>query len=99
MDFQRMLYTESLAYTQPSALIKGYLSVFELQQIAAISGHKFLSELDRYLTPASLAILSKGVMQSLFLMTFGTILAVGYAPPLTESPIFPSENISRHVNC
>jgi hypothetical protein len=89
-----MLYAQTLAYTQVHALGTGYLlSVTELQQIGALAGHSFLLELDRKLTPTHLASCSQASLQALFLMIFGTILAVGYASPPADSPLFPLEDV------
>ena len=43
ISFQRMLYAESLAYTQPTSDEKHHLSVPELQQIGAVAGHNVLN--------------------------------------------------------
>ncbi|KAH8784212.1 hypothetical protein F5882DRAFT_497775 [Hyaloscypha sp. PMI_1271] len=54
VSFQRMLYAESLAYTQPTSEEKHHLSIPELQQIGGIAGHTILLFLDGRLKPDSL---------------------------------------------
>jgi hypothetical protein len=97
LEFQRMLYAQSLAYTQHTSLHKHNLSITELEQIAGHAGHNFLMELDSKLRPTVLSGLSRDELLSLFLLIFGTILAVGYASPVKESPIFPADDVSNSV--
>jgi len=80
LSFQRMLYSESLAYIQPTTEEQHHLSVYELQQIGAIAGHDFLKFLDGKLRPESLKRCAKDNLHALFLVV-GTILAVGYTVP------------------
>jgi hypothetical protein len=93
LSFQRMLYAQSLAYTQTLASYPDCLSVTELQQVAALAGHSFLLGLDKRFTPDQLGKCSGGELRALFLVTFGTILAVGYASPEADSPEFPLYNV------
>jgi hypothetical protein len=81
-----MIYAESLAYTQPTAPDKHYLSIPELRQIGAIAGHEVLKCLDNKLKPQSLRDCSYGDIQALFLLVFGTILAISYTVPSPEDP-------------
>jgi hypothetical protein len=83
--FQRMLYAESLAYIQPIAKDHHDLSLRELQQIGAVTGHSFLKFLDDKLRPQSLKHCSKEALQALFLLVVGTILAAGYTVPVVDS--------------
>jgi hypothetical protein len=92
-DFQQMLYAQSLAYTQTPTSHPDYLSITQLEQIAAIAGHSLLLELDRKLTPDHLAKCSKHDLQALFLIAFGAILAVGYTSPPADSPLFPMQEV------
>ncbi len=94
-NFQRMLYAQSLAYNQATEPDEEELGILELQHIGAVSGHAFLAELDQKLTPMALANSSHDSLQALFLLIFGTILAVGYSPPIDNSPIFPVEDVSN----
>jgi hypothetical protein len=94
-EFQRMLYAQSLAYTQQTSTDKHYLSIAELQQIAGLAGQSFLVDFDWMLRPEFLASCSKNRLQALLLVTFGTILAVGYASPVNDSPIFPEKHVSK----
>jgi hypothetical protein len=68
INFQRLIYTESLAYTQLMAPNKHPLSVLGLQQIGAMAGHEFLQFLDRKLKPDTLKICTKAELQSLCLL-------------------------------
>jgi hypothetical protein len=97
-DFQTMLYAQSVAYTgTPAETIRIYSAseVEQLVQLAAISGHSLILQLDRTLTPATLATYSQDGLRALFLILFGTILAVGYATPVGTSPMFPQEVVSN----
>jgi hypothetical protein len=89
ISFQRMLYAESLAYTQPTSDEKHHLSVPELQQIGAIAGHNVLNFLYLKLNSDSLRSSSKHDLEAVFLLLVGTILAVGYSYPNTsaENPV------------
>jgi hypothetical protein len=91
-----MLYAQSLAYTRSPISDTGYFSARELQQIAALAGHSFLLELDRKLTPTHLASCSQEGLEALFLVIFGTTLAVGYASPVAYSPPFPMQDVRIH---
>jgi hypothetical protein len=85
LNFQRMLYAESLAYIQPTTEEQHHLSIQELQQIGAITGHNFLKFLDEKLRPQSLQQCSKEDLHALFLLIVGTILAVGYTDPVVDT--------------
>jgi hypothetical protein len=89
ISFQRMLYAESLAYTQPTSDEKHHLSVPELQQIGAVAGHNVLTFLDLKLKSDSLRSASKHDLEAMFLLLVGTILAVGYSNPKmsAENPV------------
>lgn len=69
------------------------MSILELQQIGAIAGQKILSALDYKLRPQNLAKSSKQDLEALFLVVFGTILAVGYTAPTMNYPAFPSTQV------
>ena len=58
------------------------LSVLEWQQIGAMAGHGFLQFLGRKLKSDTLKIYTKAELQSVSLLLFGTILAVGYTRPV-----------------
>ena len=73
-----MLYAQYLTYTQQTSSDKPHLSIVELQQIAALSGHNFLLRLDGILRPTVLTGFSQEDLQAL-LVLFGTILAAGHA--------------------
>lgn len=90
MCFQRMVYTESLAYTQSTSQHRHFLSVTELHQIGAIAGHTWLQTLDEKVKPQYLSTCSKEELHVLFLLLIGTVLAVGYTRPARAppSPIF-----------
>jgi len=86
--FQRMIYAESLAYTQSTACDKHYLSISELRQIGALAGHEVLKFLDNKLKPQSLKDASYNDIQSYFLIVFGTILLlpIPYPPRKLLNP-------------
>jgi len=105
--FRLMIYAISLAHTQQSQNQNsnheygyGYqLSVLDLQKIGALAGKRCLRFLDDTFTATSLAKIfkdgnAKGKIQALFLLAFGTVLAIGYAKPITESPVFPVHEVS-----
>lgn len=93
LNFQRMLYAESLAYIQPVSSNKHFLTVLELQQIGAICGQEVLSILDSRLRPQALAKSSKPDLEVLFLVIVGTILAASYTTPAIEYPLFPTTKV------
>ncbi|CZR64042.1 uncharacterized protein PAC_13939 [Phialocephala subalpina] len=78
IKFQRMLYAISLAYTQPTL---HPLTLPEIYEVGCIAGHDFLTILDERLKPQSLKECSEAELRALFLVVFGTILAVGYTQP------------------
>lgn len=81
VSFQRMLYAESLAYTQPISEENYHLSVPELQRIGAIAGHTILLFLDWRHKPDSLRACSRETLEATFLLLAGTILAIRYTHP------------------
>jgi hypothetical protein len=89
-----------LAYTQPTAAIKHPLSVAELQQIGAMAGQDFLRFLDQKLKTDSLktCVKVKEEGQALFLLLFGTILAVGYTNPVVGNPNAHSGEVSSSIS-
>ncbi|KAH9214241.1 hypothetical protein DL95DRAFT_462229 [Leptodontidium sp. 2 PMI_412] len=80
--FQQMIYAISSAYTRNDG---SFLIAEELHQFGSIAGHDFLTYLDEKLKPMSLARCSHSEMRALFLWVFGTILAVGYAQPSSNT--------------
>jgi len=87
-QFHRMIYAISLAYAQPNSSNEHQFTTPELLQIGSIAGHNFLAGLDKLLKPQQLRSCSRSQFQSLYLMIFGTILAVGYTnlPALETTP-------------
>lgn len=93
INFQRMIYAISLAYTQPTAPDRDDLSIEELHQIGSVAGHGLLKELDERLKPQSLNDCSGDDLRALFLLVFGTILAVGYTKPeISSKPALEQQN-------
>ena len=90
-NFQRMIYAISLAYTQKGVTDSRPLSISELTQIGSIAGHEFLAFLDEKLKPQFLKNCSEADLHALFLLVMGTILAVGYIEPDTNSSEFQKE--------
>lgn len=93
-DFRCMLYAISLAHTQQYSTQRHEYIVIELQTIGCLAGERCLRFLDKKLTPQSLGSLSRNELQALFLMVLGTVLAIGYAQPVAQSPPFPSPQVS-----
>jgi len=92
INFQRMIYAISLAYTQPTAPERHHLSIEELNQIGSVAGHGLLKELDERLKPQSLNDCSGDELRALFLLVFGTILAVSYTNPGISSKPGPGQH-------
>lgn len=88
MDYQRMIYAVSLAYTQHTALDKHLLSISELLQVGSLAGHTFLKFLDKKLETQSLNDCSRTDLQTLFLLVIGTILAIFYTEPAANKVSF-----------
>jgi len=93
-DFQSMIFAILLAHFQTTTAWKRMYTALELQQIGFLAGERLLSFLEKRLTAQSLASLSRNELQVLFLMIVGTILAIRYAQPVTESPPFPPMEVS-----
>ncbi len=93
-DFQRMIYTQSLAYTSYTFPNIRELPVLGLQQIGGITDCRSLTKN----SPQWLAECSKDDLQALFLLVIGTILAVGYTKPVTEFPLFPQNQVRKPFN-
>jgi len=90
--FQAMLYGTSLAYLRPNQQIYAdSLPKPTLIQLAAAAGHRFLHYLDQQLQVAELAVADIARRQSLFILVFGTILAVSYSYK-TQAATTPSES-------
>ncbi|KAH7386540.1 hypothetical protein BKA64DRAFT_145627 [Cadophora sp. MPI-SDFR-AT-0126] len=79
MNFQLMLYATSLAHIQQTAPNNHEYSITDLLQIGSVAGHNFLKYLDDKFKPQKLAKCTGDDIRALFLLAFGTILAVGYA--------------------
>jgi hypothetical protein len=88
--FQQMVYAQSLVHTQINAPEGHTLSMLELQQIAAIAGHR--KNIDIQTKPQILAQRrSREELLSLLLILIGTILAVGYTRPAEKFQPMASE--------
>lgn len=79
INFRLMLYATSLAHIQQTLPDGNEFDVPDLLQIGSVAGHEFLKHLDEKLKPQKLAKCTGDDIRSLFLLAFGTILAVGYA--------------------
>ncbi|PVH78541.1 hypothetical protein DL98DRAFT_516715 [Cadophora sp. DSE1049] len=79
VNFRLMLYATSLAHIQRTIPENREFDVPELLQIGSVAGHEFLKHLDEKLKPQKLAKCTGDDIRALFLLAFGTILAVGYA--------------------
>ncbi|KAE9365634.1 hypothetical protein N431DRAFT_286554, partial [Stipitochalara longipes BDJ] len=90
-NFQSMINAISLVHTQ-RRMRKKYMRpriLLALRKIGSLAGERVLCFLEKSLTAQSLGSLSRNEIQVLFLMIVGTILAIGYSQPITESPPFP----------
>ncbi|KAH8748730.1 hypothetical protein F5882DRAFT_386889 [Hyaloscypha sp. PMI_1271] len=99
LSFQRMLYSQSLAYLRLATEDKYRINVLELRQIGAITGQGFLKFLDSKLRPQSLASCAKEEIQTLYLLVIGTVLAVGYSSSVAEmlGPLTQSYAMRDHL--
>ncbi|PQE25322.1 zn 2cys6 transcription factor protein [Rutstroemia sp. NJR-2017a BBW] len=97
--FQKVIYTETLIYTNGhgwSRSILTGLTLEDLKMIGALSGQKWLELLEKQLKPHILASRTKEQLQLLFLLVFGTILAVGYTGPFEfESLQYDAKPLER----
>lgn len=100
-EFQALFHLQSLAYNQYAIpKLKGEPRNLELLRMGAMAGHRCLKALDKLLDPQALASNSKiggskiDKLRSLFLILVGTILAVGYTPPIVDFPTLPSQSIA-----
>jgi hypothetical protein len=80
--FQKVMYTETLIYTNGHEWNRPSFTIEDLKMIGALSGQQWLKLLEKQLKPHILASRTKEQLQLLFLLVFGTILAVGYTGPL-----------------
>jgi hypothetical protein len=101
LSFQRMLYSQSLAYLRLATEDKYRINVLELRQIGAITGQGFLKFLDSKLRPQSLASCAKEEIQTLYLLVIGTVLAVGYSSSVAEmlGPLTQVSNVAISISC
>jgi hypothetical protein len=84
--FQKMMFTGVFIYTASN---RPYPMVEDMKLIGALSGQEWLELLEKQLKPHILASRTKEHLQLLFLLVFGTVLAVGYTIPLDfEDPIY-----------
>lgn len=85
--FQLMLYATSLSYVHSdNTTYAGKLSVAELQELGAQAGHAILRYLERELCRPQLSRADREKGTVLFLLTFGTILAIRYTSPALHTP-------------
>jgi len=83
-SFQKMIYAESLAFTQYTSSWKHIFGIHDLHHFGAMAGQTWLRTLDRELKPQKLNTSSKEKLQALFLVLIGTILAVNYTRSVIE---------------
>jgi hypothetical protein len=98
-SFRLVIYAISLAHTQQSSDHEYQLTRAYLHKIGAFAGKRCPKFLDNTLTASSLSGIfkdrnAKNILQALFLLVFGTILAIRYAQPVTESPVLPVTEVS-----
>jgi hypothetical protein len=93
-QYHRMLYAISLVYTHPAVTDMQQLTIPKMLQVGSMAGHNFLKILDRLLKSQHLRSCSRDQVRSVFLLIFGSILAVGYMEPPPSAP----ENLARFKN-
>ncbi|RSM12584.1 hypothetical protein CEP52_002288 [Fusarium oligoseptatum] len=77
--FQTMLYSASFCYGHAhQSLYDEDMPMATLQQLGNRAGHDFLRFLDKNLNASQLATATLDKLRALFLVLFGTILAIGY---------------------
>ncbi|PQE17803.1 hypothetical protein CJF31_00005546 [Rutstroemia sp. NJR-2017a BVV2] len=86
-----MMSTEVFSYGTLEEWDQVSLTFEEMKLVGALSGQKWLELLEKQLKSHILASRTKEHLQLLFLLVFGTILAVGYTIPLE------SENLKYNV--
>jgi hypothetical protein len=97
--FQKVMYTETLIYTNGHEWDRPSFTIEDLKMIGALSGQKWLELLEKQLKPHILASRTKEQLQLLFLLVFGTILAVGYTGPLEfENPKYVCRRCMISIN-
>lgn len=92
LNFRRLIYSTSLAHVYWSGLHHDHsLTLQDLHHVSYLAGCDLIDTLDIFLSPQSLAESYIQRIQALFLLVFGTILAIGYSSRLTDSPPFPND--------
>ncbi|RSM15110.1 hypothetical protein CDV31_005191 [Fusarium ambrosium] len=77
--FQTMLYSASFSYGHDhQSMYEEDMPMATLQQLGNRAGHDFLRFLDKSLNALQLATATLDKLRALFLLLFGTILAIGY---------------------
>jgi hypothetical protein len=90
LDFRRLMYSASLAYVRSSSPhYEDSMNVAELHHISYLAGYDLVNALDLLFSPQSLAKSHLQRIRALFLLSFGTLLAIHYSHRLIDSPPFP----------
>lgn len=86
------LYAVSLAHVQVGNMSDShYLSLPDLQNITCVLGRDLLGQLDRLVSPTELARATKERCEAIFLVLYGTLLAVSYSYCRGTWPTFPPD--------
>ncbi|KAK3389919.1 hypothetical protein B0H63DRAFT_556995 [Podospora didyma] len=92
-----LVYASTLAYVHSDYGLReaweGQLGQSDLHQVAYVAGHNLIRELDRILSPTWIAKASKETVEALFLLTFGTMLAIGYSQPMSIGQDIPPSTL------
>ena len=92
--FRLLVESSSVLYNyngQPDFFWKDY-DMDDLESIRSFAGTSVLRHLERVLSNITLAKTSLKEMKALFLILFGTIIAIGYSQPIGHN-----EEVSTHV--
>jgi hypothetical protein len=87
-QFRLLVYTSSLLYNLGSGVSHSGCTPLELRITRSHAGTALLENLEKLLRPADLAKAVPEKLRAIFLVLFGTILAVGYSGSFhNDSPV------------
>jgi len=85
--FRLMMYTSSIIYNHGPQPSYSRFALGDFFKVRSLAGAKVLAGLEKLLLPAELAKATTEKIRAIFLMLFGTILAVLYNERLDDSTI------------
>lgn len=86
-DFRLMMYISSIIYNHGPQPSYSRFALGDFFKVRSIAGAKVLAGLDKLLRPAELAKATVEKIRTIFLMLFGTVLAVLYNERLEDNTI------------